>query len=67
MGPKATGIVTYYQRGTWGGCGAGDDADSDCIPGAFGYKLTSDIAAQAGVADTVPGTTLDRICFSFTP
>ena len=60
------GTVTYFQHGTTGGGGTGDNADHDCIPGAYGYKLTKNDGAQVRVKDTVPGTTNDRICFSWT-
>jgi hypothetical protein len=64
---RGPGTTTYYMRGTSGGSvGEGDDDDHECSPGAYGYKLTKDYAAQALVDDTVPGTTNNRICFSWT-
>ncbi|MCK4828719.1 hypothetical protein KA005_73995, partial [bacterium] len=64
---RADGTITFIQRGTDGGGGAGDDADSNCTPAVgYNYKLTLNSTTQHNVIRDVPKNTDNEITFAFT-
>lgn len=65
---KARGTITWYQRGTNGGGGSGDDADHAVITGGLGgnFYLTKNSTTYAVVSRGVPKAAVDELSFTFT-